>query len=74
MSFLLAISLTFASNVGQSGEYPFRVDARDGDFGGGNQADRFTIKIWAPGTNPNTNQPIYKASGDLETGSIKIHI
>ena len=53
--------------------YPFRVDARDGDKDGGNQADRFVIKIWQPGAGPDVDDPIYKASGDLGGGQIKIH-
>jgi hypothetical protein len=50
-----------------AGEYPFRVDARDGD------PDRFVIKIWAPGANPDLDEPIYKASGNVEGGQVKIH-
>ena len=53
--------------------YPFHVDARDGDHNGGNQTDRFVIKIWAPGADPDVDDPIYKASGDLGGGKIKIH-
>jgi hypothetical protein len=52
---------------GASGDYPFRVDARD------DAVDRFVIKIWAPGANPDTDSPIYKASGDVEGGQVKIH-
>lgn len=55
---------------GASGAYPFRVDARDGDDA--SQTDRFVIKIWAPGANPDVDAPIYKASGDV-SGQIKIH-
>ncbi|MBI4012239.1 MAG: hypothetical protein HY359_08040 [Candidatus Rokubacteria bacterium] len=58
---------------GLNGLYPFRVDARDGDAGGGNQPDRFIIKIYAPGANPDNAAPIYKASGDVEGGTIDIH-
>jgi hypothetical protein len=58
---------------GLEGLYPFRVDARDGDGEGGNLADRFRIKIWAPGADTDTDDPIYKASGDLGGGQIKIH-
>jgi hypothetical protein len=53
--------------------YPFRVDARDGDKDGGSLADRFIIKIWAPGSNPNVDEILHKASGDLGSGQIKIH-
>jgi probable HAF family extracellular repeat protein len=55
------------------GIYPFRVDARDGDYGGGIEPDRFIIKIYAPGVDPDNEDPIYKASGDLIGGSIVIH-
>ncbi len=55
------------------GVYPFRVDARDGDYGGGSQPDRFIIKVYAPGADPDNVDPIYKASGDLIGGSIVIH-
>lgn len=52
---------------GLEGIYPFKVSAFDGD------SDRFTIKIWAPGSDPDNTEPIYKASGDLGGGQIKIH-
>jgi len=52
--------------------YPFHVDARDGDFGGRDQLDRFIIKVYAPDDVEQTD-PIYKASGDLEGGNIVIH-
>ncbi len=55
---------------GMEGLFPFTVDARDGSQG---QPDRFIIKIWAPGDNPDVNGILYKASGDLEGGNIKIH-
>lgn len=50
--------------------YPFRVDARDGKTSG--QADRFTIKVWAPGADPDADEPIYRASGDLGGGNVRI--
>ena len=53
--------------------YPFRVDARDGDANATALSDRFVIKIWAVGANPDTDEPIYKGSGDLGGGKIKIH-
>lgn len=56
---------------GMDGPFPFTVDARDGNQG---QADRFVIKIWAPGDNPDANGILYKASGDLDGGNIKIHV
>ena len=52
---------------GMEGLYPFKVDARD------DTVDRFVIKIWAPDSNPDIDDPIYKASGDLGGGQIKIH-
>ncbi|NNE96062.1 MAG: hypothetical protein HKN24_08530 [Acidimicrobiales bacterium] len=55
---------------GQPGLFPFRVDARSGRNG---LPDRFVIKVWAPGTNPDQTEPIYKASGDLGGGNITIH-
>lgn len=62
------------ATINGSGElHPFRVDARDGDARGGNFPDRFVIKVWAPGANPDLDSPIYKASGDLEGGQINIH-
>ena len=64
-----------ATIKGTPGLFPFKVDARDGDANGGTQPDRFIIKIWQTGTNPDAdgNDPIYKASGDLGGGKIKIH-
>ena len=58
-----------ATITGMPGEFPFLVDARDGI----SQSDRFIIKIWAPGTDPDVDELIYKASGDLGGGQIKIH-
>jgi YVTN family beta-propeller protein len=60
-----------ATIQGASGTYPFRVDARDGDLTG--QADRFVIRIYAPAADPNTSEPIYKASGDVLQGHVQIH-
>ncbi len=54
---------------GREGLFPFRVDARDDKTGD----DRFVLKVWAPGDNPNQNGIVYKASGDLSGGQIKIH-
>ena len=62
-----------ATIEGVDGIFPIRVDARDSDFGGSGQPDRFSIKIWAEGANPDLDPPIHKASGDLEGGSIIIH-
>jgi PKD repeat protein len=57
-----------ATIEGRSGLFPFRVDARDD----GTTNDRFIIKVWAPGANPDTATPIYKASGDVQ-GEVTIH-
>ncbi|MBT3942195.1 MAG: hypothetical protein HOF43_05730 [Chloroflexi bacterium] len=58
-----------ATIKGLEGEFPFRVDARDGIT----QPDRFVIRIWAPGGDPDFDGLLYKASGDLGGGKIKIH-
>jgi Tol biopolymer transport system component len=47
--------------------YPFRVDARDGS------PDRLVLKVWAPGSDPSSAEPLYKASGDVSGGEITIH-
>ena len=62
-----------ATIEGFEGLYPFRVDCRDGDKDSGTDADRFIIKIWEPGADPDVDENIYKASGDLSGGSIVIH-
>ena len=54
---------------GLAGLHSFRVDARDSD----NLGDRFVIKVWAPGDDPDRDEPVYKASGDVEGGQVKIH-
>ena len=56
---------------GRSGVYPFRLAARDGDTAGGTQSDRLALSIYAPGADPSTAEPIYKASGDV-SGQIQI--
>ena len=62
-----------ATIQGLEGLFPFRVDGRDGDFSGGDETDRFIIKVWAPGADTEVTDPIYKASGDLSRGNIVIH-
>ena len=52
------------------GLFPFRVDSFDGD---GTKPDRFIIRIWLPGADPDIGDPEYKASGDLGGGQIMIH-
>jgi hypothetical protein len=59
-----------ATIKGMTGLFPFRVDARDGN---GGQPDRFVIRIWAPGGDPDHDGLIYKGSGDLGGGNIVIH-
>ena len=49
--------------------YPFEVEVRDSKADG----DRFVIRIWSPGDDPNVDEWLYKASGDLGGGQIKIH-
>ena len=62
-----------ATIKGLDGVFPFRVDARDGDHGGGTDADYFRIKIYAPDADPDNGDPLYKASGELDGGKIIIH-
>jgi len=62
-----------ATIKGQDGLFAFHVDAQDGDFGGGDETDCFIIKVWAPGADTETDESIYKASGDLQGGKIIIH-
>jgi len=51
----------------------FRVDARDGNLDGGNQPDRFVVKVWTSDQDPDLDDPVYRASGDLMGGNIIIH-
>ncbi|MEE8372148.1 MAG: hypothetical protein V3R87_00225 [Dehalococcoidia bacterium] len=62
-----------ATISGSDDVFPFRVDARDGDFGGGGQPDKFVIKVYAPEADPDNSDPIYKASGNLIGGNVMIH-
>lgn len=62
-----------ATIKGLDGLFLLRVDARDGDFGGGNQPARFIIKVYDPVADPDRDAPIYKASEDLEGANIVIH-
>jgi hypothetical protein len=57
-----------ATIQGSSGEYPFRVDARDGTSG----EDRLVIKVWSPGADPDHDSPLYVASGTVQ-GQVTIH-
>lgn len=36
-------------------------------------ADAVIIEIWAPGASPDTDNTIYRASGDVEGGQVKNH-
>lgn len=56
---------------GLDGLYPFRVEARDGDPSGA--TDRFVLKIYPAGSDPAVTEPLYKVSGEVERGQIKIH-
>ncbi len=56
---------------GMSGLYPFKVEADDKD-GNPGQQDRFVIKIWDDGADPTTDDPLFRASGDLGGGQIKV--
>jgi hypothetical protein len=47
--------------------YPFRLDARDGT------PERLILRVWAPGADPATAEPLYKASGDVSGGTVTIH-
>ena len=64
-----------ATIQGTDGLFPFRVEAFDGDKLGGNQSDRFVIKIWASGGDPDApgHGILYQASGDFGRGQVKIH-
>ena len=55
------------------GLFQFRVDARDGNLNGGNQEDRFILKVWYEYQDPDTDDPVYRASGNLGGGNIIIH-
>ena len=59
--------------MGSDELYPFRVEARDGDANEGALPDRFVIKVWAPGEDPDVDELDYKASGEIQGGQIKIH-
>jgi hypothetical protein len=54
-----------AATINGGGEFLFKVEARDGQNG---QADRFVIRVW-----DDNGGLLYKASGDLGGGNIKIH-
>ena len=40
------------------GLFQFRVDARDGNLNGGNQEDRFILKVWYEYQDPDTDDPV----------------
>lgn len=51
---------------------PFRVEVVDGGKTTPTIADRFTLKVYAPGANPSTDTPIYQVSGIPTKGKITI--
>ena len=55
------------------GFHPLKVEAFNGNQDGGILSDRFVIKIWALGSDPDVDELLHKASGDLRDGQIKIH-
>lgn len=60
------------ATINGMGSYPFKVEARDGKLNAVKDDDRFIIKVWMNGGT--TYGPmLYKASGDLQGGSIVIH-
>ena len=48
---------------------PFVVDATDGDRLTPTTDDHITITIYAPGADPATTSPLYKASGSITKGN-----
>jgi hypothetical protein len=51
---------------------PIRVEGIDGARLSSPLADHYAIKVYAPGANPATAQPIYYAGGDLVKGNVRI--
>jgi hypothetical protein len=51
---------------GQAGVYAYRVDATDGS------GDRIRVRVWAPGASPDSDAPIWQASGAVQ-GQVLIH-
>lgn len=51
---------------------PFRVEGIDSDRLGGSAQDHVVVKVFAPGANPDTAQPLYRIDNDLTRGDIKI--
>jgi len=51
---------------------PIRVEGIDGARLSSPLVDHYAIKVYAPGANPATAQPIYHASGDLVKGNVRI--
>ncbi len=49
---------------------PFRVIATDGRLVSSKTKDQFGIFIWAPGANPNTDQPLYYMNEPLTNGNV----
>ena len=53
---------------GQSlgGNYPVRVSVNE-------TTDHYLLQVFSPGADPDTDSPLYQASGDLSGGNIKLH-
>lgn len=58
-----------ASVTGSTGLHPFRVIALDG---GPTLPDQIDISVWAPGSDPALDLPVYRAAGTVQ-GSIVVH-
>ena len=46
--------------------HTFRVEVTDA------ATDRFELRVWAPGDDPNHDRPIHQATGDLSQGRVRI--
>jgi hypothetical protein len=53
---------------------PFRVIATDGKLLNPEASDHFGIFIWAPGANPNTDQPLYYMNQPLTNGNVIVKL
>jgi hypothetical protein len=52
--------------AGQSGSHPFRLDVVDGNLTAPKRTDRWILRVWAPGADPDTAPPMYQASGEVK--------
>ncbi|MHB1132201.1 MAG: hypothetical protein ACYC4L_07395, partial [Chloroflexota bacterium] len=62
-----------ATIAGLAGEFPFRVEVRDGNAGKPKEPDNFVLRVWAAGANPWLDAPVYNVAGDLRGGNIAVH-